>query len=50
VEHTGADGGPIETRGRAARLDHSRLTVEELRVLRELVAKATPGPGEGALA
>ena len=47
VEHTGADGGPIETRERAVELDYSRLTVEELRALQELVVKATPVPREG---
>jgi hypothetical protein len=46
VEHTGADGGPIETGERAVELDYSRLTVEELRALHELVVKATPGPAE----
>jgi hypothetical protein len=45
VEHTGADGGPIETRERAGQLDYSRLSLEELRTLRELVVKATPEHG-----
>jgi hypothetical protein len=45
VEHTGVDGGPIETQERAAQLDCSRLSLEELRVLRALVIKATPEPG-----
>ncbi len=49
VEHAGADGGPIETQERAAQLDYSRLTVEELRVMRELVLKATPAPTETEL-
>ncbi len=38
VEHTGA----IATEERASPLDYSRLSVEELRLLRELVVKATP--------
>ena len=38
VEHTGA----IATEERAPPLDYSRLSVEELRLLRELVLKATP--------
>jgi hypothetical protein len=50
VEHTGADGGPIETREHAVQLDYSRLTVEELRVLRELVVKATPAAAEAGSA
>ena len=31
-------------RERAVQLDHSRLTVEELRLVRELGVKATPAP------
>jgi hypothetical protein len=42
VEHTGADGGPIETRERALELDYARLSVGELRLLHGLVVKATP--------
>jgi hypothetical protein len=45
VEHTGADGGLIETREQADQLDYSRLSVEELRPLRELILKAMPAPG-----
>ena len=32
VGHAAADGGAIETRERAVELDHSRLTLEELRL------------------
>jgi hypothetical protein len=45
VEHTGADGGPIEMREQADQLDYSRLTVDELRTMRELILKAMPAPG-----
>jgi hypothetical protein len=45
AEHTGVDGGPIEAREQADQLDYSRLSVEELRVLRELILKAMPAPG-----
>lgn len=38
IELTGKDGGPIHT----AKVDTSKLTVEQLKQLRELVALASP--------
>lgn len=40
-EHTGKDGGPIETRD----ADLRRLSVDDLRIYRELLAKAAGGTG-----
>ena len=39
VELTGADGGPVAI---STRIDTSKLTTEELKSLREMVAKAAP--------
>lgn len=50
VEHTGANGGPMQTINMAANIDLSQLTDEELNMLEKINRKLTPsdiGPDPG---